>query len=199
MFRILTLAVLISLTFSGCAKYTARSLSTPSPTVLQDQPLNAGLRIYAKALSRKECKKVLGRNVLAKGYQPVQLFIENHTDKTYLFTKNGVSLPIEDPAEVAKKLHTSTIARATGYGVAALFFSPVFAVPAIVDGMGSAKANDLLDSDYIAKGSKDQSIYPFSFVNMILFIPCESYQSSFAVTLINESTKAPYRLIASIQ
>jgi len=142
---------------------------------------------------------VLGRDLLAKGYQPVHLFIENHTDKTYLFTKNGISIPFADSEEVAKKVHTSTLARATGYGAAAILLSPIFAVPAIVDGIGSARANDLLDNDYAAKGVKDQSIYPYSHANMILFVPKEEYQTSFSVTLINEKTSLPMSLFASIQ
>lgn len=183
---------------SGCARYSANSLLSPSPLVLQEQPITHGLRIYAKALSRSESRKVLGKDVIAKGYQPIQLYVENHTDKSYLFTKNCISLPCTEAKEVAKKLHTSTIARAAGFGVAAVIFSPLFALPGVVESLGSVRANDLLDNDYVAKGAKDLTIYPYSHVNMVLFVSEEDYQNTFSITLVNEKTQIPEKLLAIV-
>lgn len=189
---------LVALSFTSCAAYNARMLSTPSPLELQKQPMNHGIRVYAHALSKRECRKFLGRNLIAKGYQPVQLFIENHTDQTYLVSKSGICLPLADPEEVAKKMHTSTVARAVGYGACTILVSPFFAIPAIMESVGSAHANDLIDTDYAAKGIKEGEIYPYSFANMILFVPNEAFQQSFSITLLNAKTKEPERLFAMV-
>lgn len=195
MLRIFTFVSILSCILGGCARYCATSLLPPPPVVLHNEPTKNGLRIYAKAFSEHECKKFLDRNILAKGYQPIQLYIENHSHKTYLLSKNNISLPLVDPKEVAQKVHTSTIARATGYGAAAILICPLFAIPAVVDSLNSEKANESLDSDYFTKTIKDQVLFPYSQNNMILFVLREAFHHSFTVTLIDDKTKSPQQLL----
>ena len=95
-----------------------------------------------------------------------------------------------DPEEVAEQVHTSTVARAAGYGAAALIFWP-FAIPAVVDGVKSAQANDALDDDFCTKSAKDQIIAPHSHVNMLMFVPMQCYNSTFHVTLVDLKNNQP--------
>ena len=145
----------------------------------------------AKAFNKSDCKRYLDRDVIAEGYQPIQLYIENKSDKPYSFALSRVSLPVAQPEEVAQTVHTSTVGRAVGYGVGAIFLWPL-AIPAIVDGVKSAEANDHLDVDYSSKAARDQVIQPHSHFNKLLFVPVNGYQSSFTVTLMdqNSNTKA---------
>jgi hypothetical protein len=183
-----TSCLLIAAFLSGCASYRAMPLNTMC--IETASHYTPDIAIAAKAFDKRDCKRYLDRNVISKGYLPVQLSIDNHSDKNYLFSLNRVSLPCARPEEVAEKVHTSTLARAAGYGAAALIFWP-FAIPAVVDGMGSAKANDALDEDFSAKTAKDQVIAAHSHVNMLLFVPLESYQPLFHVTLIDLKNNQP--------
>jgi hypothetical protein len=187
-FSTLSSCALLTLFLSGCASYRAMPLNNMySERVRYTTP---DVVMMAKAFDKRDCKRYLDRDVISKGYLPVQLAIENKSDRNYLFSLNRVSLPCASPEEVAEKVHTSTIARAAGYGAAALIFWP-FAIPAVVDGVKSAQANDALDNDFTTKAAKDQLIAAHSHVNMVMFVPAESYHSSFHVTLIDLKNNQP--------
>lgn len=193
------LAVLFVLGFGSCARYHANALSSVSPELIKDVLPSEGLIIVAKAFSKSECKRYLDRDVISKGYQPVQLYIENLSDKTYLFATQRVNLTLASAEEVAKKVHTSTFGRITGYGAAALVATPLFVIPAVVDGYQSSRSNEALDLDFLAKSAKDQLILPFSHCNMLLFVPVESVQDSFILTLLDEETSKPKRVCVKLK
>ncbi len=186
---LLALMLIASTTLTSCANYRASALNNLSPDLIAcDQTMSHdGVFISAKTFNKNDCKKYLDRDVIGYGYYPVQLYIENNSDKNYRFALSRVSLPCASPEEVAAKAHTSTVGRATGYGAAALLIWP-FVIPAIVDGVKSANANAALDRDFDAKTAKDHMIYQHSHSNMLMFVPSNSYQPSFTVTLIDQET-----------
>jgi hypothetical protein len=183
-------ALALALSLTSCASYRASPLCNPSPDIIQTASKNEGISVVSKTFTQNDCKRFLDRDVLAEGYQPVQLFIQNESDKNYIFSLNRITLPIASPEEVAEKVHTSTVGRATGYGVGALILWPL-AIPAIVDGIKSSNANNALDNDFMAKAARDQVIFSHSHFNAIVFVPVHSYQSSYTLTLIDESSKQP--------
>lgn len=194
------LPLILALTISSCASYEAVALNNLSPDIYVSKSQNyGGVRIAAKAFNKIECKKYLDRDVISKGYQPIQLSIENNSNDNYYFSLSRISLPCARPEEVAEKVHTSTVGRATGYGAAALLTCGLFAIPAIVDGVKSSHANEALDSDFICKAAKDQTIYPYSHTNMLIFVPVNGFQSNFAITLIDEASSQPkvFHIIAN--
>jgi hypothetical protein len=177
--------VLLALTVltAGCASYKAaplNALSTPNPA--QD------VTVTAKAFNVCDCERYLDRNILSAGYQPVQLYIENNSDADYVFSLSRFSLPHARAEEVASKVHTSTVGRIVGYGTAGLVTGGIFFIPAIVDGVKSAKANKSLDYDFTAKTARDQIIPPHSHFNAIVFIPTSAYQPVFNLTLVDSHT-----------
>lgn len=173
---------------AGCASYRAAPLNSLSSQIL---PVTTNSKddvlVIAKAFSKQDCKRYLDRDVIAKGYQPVQIFIQNNSDKHYAFALNRISLSCARPEEVAEKVHTSTVGRATGYGVASLFLWPL-AIPAVIDGVKSSQANESLDNDFSSKAAIDQTIQPHAYFNKIIFVPVNEYQSTFAMTLIDQAS-----------
>lgn len=147
--------------------------------------------VAAKAFNKWECKRYLDRNVLREGYLPVQLSIVNSTDGHYFFSPSNLSLPTAPPELVAQSVHTSTVARAVGYGAAAALICWPFAIPAIVDGINSAQANIALDADFYAKAARDCVIPAHSYANMLLFVPIGCYCPTFQMTLIDMCTDQP--------
>jgi len=183
-----TLAIAMALT--SCASYSASPLCNPSADLIQIAPRNEGISVVSKTFTRSDCDRFLDRDVLAEGYQPVQIYIQNDSDKNYVFSLNRITLPIARPEEVAEKVHTSTVGRATGYGVGAIILWPL-AIPAIVDGIKSSDANDALDNDFAAKAARDQVIFPHSRFNAIIFVPVHAYQNSYTLTLIDQDSRQP--------
>ncbi len=184
---------LIPLLFlAGCASYKASSLTSLDSEVVLTSP-QGELVAVAKAFDRIECKRYLDRDVLRAGYQPVQLVIQNNSDKDYVLSLDRISLPVARPEEVAERVHTSTVGRAVGYGVAGLLIWPFF-IPAVVDGFKSAEANESLDNDFAAKAAKDRTIGAYSRMNGLLFVPVRGYKNDFTVTLIDVATKEPKTL-----
>jgi len=182
---------MLILTLSGCASYRAAPLNTLSSDVIQTYAGGESVQISAKAFNKADCKKYLDRDVIAKGYQPVQLYIQNNSDKNYIFSLNRISVPVARPEEVADKVHTNTAARAAGYGAAAWLTFGILAVPAIVDGVKSANANEALDNDFSAKTAIDQTIFQHSHFNKLIFVPVNEYQPTFSVTLVDHASNKP--------
>jgi hypothetical protein len=181
-----------SLFLTGCASYNALPLNSMSSQVVSvSEPSNrANLVVAAKKLSRAECLKYFDRDVIKEGYQPIQLYIQNDTNDSYIFSLSRISLSTARPEEVADTVHTSTVARATLYGAGALILWPL-AIPAVIDGVKSAQANEALDADFDAKVAKDQVITKHSNLNKVLFVPRNEVDGSFTITLLDAETHAP--------
>ena len=173
---------------SGCASYRAESLPALGLGYVEENPQVEGLQIGCKQFSKEDCKQFLDRDVLSIGVQPIQLTFQNRSDISYYFSIRGMSLPIVEPEDVAKAVHTSTVGRSVGYGALGLFCTP-FLIPAIVDGLKSADANKRLDADYKEKSATQLVIAPKSYAQTVLFIPKQYYNPFFDVTLINAETK----------
>lgn len=171
-----------ALLFTGCASYQANSLGALDPQYVKSSSEIEGVSIGCKAYTVKDCFTYLDRNVIAQGYQPIQLTFENSSNKSYRFSTRDISLPTADPYNVAKTVHTNTIGRVTGYAVGGLFVWPLF-IPAIVDGIGSSNANTSLDRDFGEKCLESLAITPYSFSKTLIFVPKSQFAPVFNITL----------------
>ena len=182
---LLTNSAVILLT--GCASYEAASLSMLSSENAIFSKQEPNVLVSWKAYDKEDCEKYLDRNVLSKGFIPLQLTIRNNTGDPMHLSPNNFSIPISSPGEVANKVHTSTGGRVAAWGVGGLVFFPLL-VPAIVDGFKSAEANEALDADYMAKAMKEQAIEPHSTFNGVVFIPKEYENQRIELHLVNQKT-----------
>ncbi len=188
-----SVSCVLALSLTSCASYNASSLNNLSPDIIKtsSSAKSTDVILAAKVFDRRDCKKYLDRDVISKGYQPIQLYIENNTSKNYVFSLSRVSVPCATSEEVAQKVHTSTVGRAAGYGAAAFFTCGLFVIPAVIDGVKSAQANETLDNDFLLKAAKDQVVHSYSRLNMLLFVPIKSYEPNFNVTLIDQNSDQP--------
>jgi hypothetical protein len=177
---------------SGCASYNAASLnSLDSEMIISSSPLSAkedDVVVVAKAFNRADCRRYLDRDVLKKGYQPVQLYIQNNSDSSYSFSLNRISLPCANYEAVADKVHTSTVGRILSYGIPGLIIAWPLLIPAVVDGIKSSEANELLDNDFASKVARDQTILPHSSLNKIIFVRIAEYQPSFTLKITDQES-----------
>jgi hypothetical protein len=172
----------------GCASYK----STTMP-ILQAEfaPYSAdqnGVTVSCKAFSPSESKRYLGRDVQAKGYQPIQISVQNESKSYILLSPQSLNVPLAPPEDVARLVHTNTVGRAAGWGVAGLFIWPLL-IPAVVDGVGSSQANQKLDADYSSKGVNETVIQPYTTLNRVVFVPKSEWNGGFRLTLLDKETR----------
>ena len=184
--NLLTIAAVAAL-FTGCASYQANSLSALDPNYVKNYSEVQGMEIGCKAYTVDDCFTYLDRNVIAKGYQPIQLTFRNNTDKRYIFSSKDVSIPCANPEEVSRTVHTSTVGRVTGYGVGGLLFWPLF-IPAVVDGIKSSNANTALDKDFDEKAKDSFLIAPHSYSKTLIFVPKAHFSPVFDISLLDEES-----------
>jgi hypothetical protein len=171
---------LLTLLLTGCASYKASNLSALDPYSVRNYPEIDGMHIGCKAFTKEDCLTYLGRNVIAKGYQPIQLTFQNTTDKTYIFSSKEISIPCTNTQEVAQSVYTSTLGRVVGYSLLVL--------PAIVDGVKSMKANSSLNEDFHEKAREHFIIPPGSYKKTLVFVPRAHYHPIFDLSLLEQET-----------
>lgn len=183
-----SIAILASLILlTGCANYQASTLSSLSGDSMIHAAENPNITAEWKVFDKKDCQTYLGRNLIAEGVIPVQMTIRNYSEDDLSISPDNFNIPIQSPAEVAKKVHTSTTGRAVGWGIGGLFVWPLF-IPAIYDGIKSAQANRSLDSDYQSKALTEQTIKPYKTLNTLIFVPKEQMKQNIEMFLVNEKT-----------
>ena len=183
----------LSILVSSCASYNAQPLTPLSYTEVdvRNHAKTQDVTVVAKKLSKEDSLKYFDRNLLAKGIVPIQIFINNKSDKDLIFLKEKISLPLASVRAVAEKAHTSTVGRVTGYGLGSLVLWPLI-IPAVVDGLKSSKANDQLDSDFYTKAAEDTIIRKNSTLDKVVFVPKDKYKSIFSLTLFDSESDATY-------
>lgn len=173
---------------TSCAKYRAEPLEKPHVEGVSNSYQKNGLTLMVKAFNQADCMTYLDRDVLAKGFQPIQITVQNDSKHGFWISKDAIDLTLASTNEVAKLVETSTVGRATGYGVAAVFIFP-FVIPAIVDGVKSSKANKQLNLDFAQKSINEHLILPGEKFTGLVFAPIASYQDSFSISLSDRDTR----------
>jgi len=209
---------------SGCARYQAKPLRkiTKAPEKQAEHSVSFEYELFTKV----DCMQYLDRDVIAKGYQPIQVSFANSTDRVFTVSPANFSLNCVDVQEVASKAHTNTAGRAGGYGAAAVttIAAPVvatavshpsleslaiglivtaialpiatgFAAAAIVDGRGSAQANEYLDADFAHKAlTPNHVLNPHGTVEGLIFVPCCDVKDEFTVSISDQKNNENFVL-----
>jgi len=188
--------IAILLLSAGCARYSARPLNrVVSPGIQQTQSVACAY----KPFDYNDCRTYLGRNVLAKGYQPVNVTIYNNSDRYIKIAKTSINMHCVPAIDVAKTVHTSTPKRAATYGILGLAIWPLL-IPAVVEGMRSSLANHKLDDDFLRKELADQTIAPYSSASGVIFITTNEFKLSgqkLKITTFDAVTSEPLVLSAT--
>lgn len=186
--RIIALLAVGCMILSGCATYNAGRLPSSDVTNFNNMQDQDGLKVAVKFFEARDSKQIFGVSKVHDLYQPVYIAIDNRTKNSYQFAKrtsiNIASVPAE---EVAKNCGFSTVGRATTYGVAGIFIWPLL-IPAVVDGVGSAQANQKMEADYMYKEIKDDRIQPNGLLNGVIFVDKMKEGQEFVIRLQNTSS-----------
>ena len=185
--RKIALLLILSLAVSGCATYHAGRLPSSDVSSFQNTQEQDGLKVALKFIDARESKNIFGVGRVSELYQPVYIAIDNRSKSSYEFKKRDLSKQSVPAEEVAKTCKFNTAGRATAYGVAGLFIWPLL-IPAVVDGTGSANANQKMESDYMYKEIQDGRIQPNGLLNGVIFLDKIKEGEEVAVRLQNTET-----------
>lgn len=148
-----------------------------------------GVYIQARAYTPFESKKYLHQNLLSKGYQPIQISIQNNTPTPWGLGDLSIGMPMVHPKKVARYVLIDSIPRSLGFKVASLFFWP-FMIPGTVDTIYTLKTHAKVKRDFIAKGIKEyEEVIPaYSSIHRIIFVAHKHYQDHFYLSLADKET-----------
>lgn len=166
------------------SSWNSYELSAFAPVTASEEH---GVFITSKAYTPEESKKYLDRDLQSRGYQPVQVTIQNNTADTFLYNEESVSLPSASPGKIALKVSKSALPRAIGYKVAGMLFWP-FMIPGTIDTIRTFKAHKLMKKDYKARAIKEEAISPYSTVHRMIYVPMDEFKETFTIELTDFST-----------
>lgn len=202
------IALCATLFLVGCA---SNYQSQPLETIKTKPKVQQKIFVLYKPLTKAESKAYLGRNWIKKGYQPVQVVIENHGEEPIRFYLKGICLPTENLETIKNKAHANTKFKTVLVGapsVACVSLSMVglvlapatfgisgILVPMAIGGTGIQKASSwvrqdlLLDQDYEEKFLKDAQIQPGACNEGIIFVPKDQFIERFKVKMLDEKNQ----------
>lgn len=188
--------ICITLLFGSFLFSTARRGELRVASQEQSEPfVDKGVHIWARAYSSYESQRNLEKNILALGVQPIEVKIQNHSDKTYYLSTDGIDIESLSPKKVAGTLLIEAIPRSIAYKVVSFFFWPMI-LPATIDEIITYTSYRSLKGDLEAKSVKNEgeAILPYSTVHRILFVSNSQMREELDVTLFEaeENRSASY-------
>lgn len=174
--KLIILSSLSIFLLSGCASYKAQSLEGLNSGSSAYSEEKSGVKVSLRAFTPADCKRYFDRPLIQKGYQPIQIAIENKTNNYILFSEQAIDMPVVPSQEVADKVHSSMVGQALAFGVLGI--------------ISASQANDKLDRDFDSKVSDGQNtIMPYGRYNGVIFVSTKNYRNHFTLSLVNCDTK----------
>ncbi len=175
-----------------------------------------GLKIHTKALSELEAKMYFDRYVLSKGYHPIQISIENLSNRIYTLHANDIGLPLERSKKVARTLHESitkplvvwgvgsyvvgelltlpftiiaAVSGAVGIALAIAFAPPIITTIAISSSVSQERRKFYKELRKLSINPYDYLIIkPSERINKVIFVRKEHYYPHFYIDLVAQDT-----------
>jgi hypothetical protein len=172
--------LLFTIFLSGCARYNPKPLTKPDGTM--DQIEERNIKIIKKELAERDNRKFFDRKLIARGYQPIQLYIQNNSNHILTLDSDNISLPLETEKDVTDKMHRDYLAKITKNFIIG---GPILAT---AEWIQSYNCNSKIDEDLKNKGFFEASsikIKPHQAFNRVLFVKLNNYNSDFDITLVD--------------
>lgn len=152
------------------------------------------LTLGVHAYTVKECKSYFDKNLIAQGYCPIHLSINNRTPDTYVLRPSYITLSMASPQKIAQLLHYNTSLIVTSTCCPALlFFWPAIPLVIVPAGLEMRRYNKKIDQriDRTAIDVEDTvEIPPYSKVDKLIFVHSTDYQPQFEIMLYNNTKRS---------
>lgn len=193
----LVVAAGLALCATGCVYYRPKPLEDVQ---FRDRIQWVGdddVRIGVAALSAKESKQAFGVALAKKGMQPVWLEIENRSAAPMIFLQQSVDPAYFSPAEAAHRSHYSGTTRFLFYGIAGLFFPPLW-IAAPVELVSASIANRRMDERFVTAGIGNRLIAPDKRADGFVFTRFDEGTKPVPVTLITEEGRKRFKAFVTV-
>lgn len=188
---IVTMLVALLMVLTGCGPRDTRSFPRLKPQnaaqIAQD-----GITISVHLLSRQDCVHYFDFDVIAQGYRPLLLTIENNRADAYVLRPSYFELERVSGKEISRFMHYDTYQRTLWLSLPAFIYCwqviPFVIVPYA---LGCRHYNQKTTRNIRKKtlGRNDVvEIAPYETVRRFIFVPEESFKTTFDIKLFNETT-----------
>lgn len=152
-----------------------------------------GVYIQAKAYTVQESQKYLHRDLPSRGYQPIQISIQNNTPQVFALCNQSIDMPLVTGKQIAGRVLAESIPRAIGFKIASLFFWPLM-IPGTIDSMITLKSHHKIKKELTSKSVKDyqEIILAYSTINRVIFVKRGDYEPHFHLSLVDQETWKTY-------
>lgn len=146
--------------------------------------------------SAKQSKNYFNKDLLAAGYQPIQIHIENETSHILTLRPSYITLPLTPTNRIAKLLHRNVALTVSALIYPSLLFwwqgIFVFAIPT---GLAMKRSNEKITDNLKFNGMNVWDVVeipPYSHVDRFIFVVLDEFRLPFTVRLFDEDAKKDY-------
>ena len=188
---------LFSFSLLICSSIDARAKSklvsnkvTQQVANLKDRSLDS-ISFSYRLFTAKECKESLNaKNLIKKGYQPIQITVTNKSDKNISISSKNFSLPCVSVDEITEVLYQSRKKQSRNLGIAGCFVGGwTLIVPSIVRSYGADDYHDEMHKNLTEK-SLSATVLSGATVSGLIFVKRSDFRSDFSLNFNNESVAA---------
>lgn len=170
---------------AGCGYHRPQAVLTP-PTEGQEQTIKDVL-VRLKPLRDFECSYYFDNRLVSRGIQPIQLYIQNDSDRYYVLDGKEIALDLMGKRDVGAVLYKNVIGRSIVWLTGTIaFLWKLFLPILLVDALFCMQANKEISNDIgsICINPKQKLVIaPRSRTHKVLFVPVDSYHHHATVTL----------------
>jgi hypothetical protein len=160
------------------------------------------VQVLVKPLTGKESKKQFGTNFIRRGYQPIQLVIENNNQSYFILHPWYIGLPIMSPERVAREAHTNAFwvswsMIGIGAFIGIQWFAPLtaliflaFPTEAWIRHTNKEITENTLNHA-IDRTIESIVIPPFGTVTRYIFVAEKDFNPDFSLTVLNGKNNQP--------
>ncbi len=145
--------------------------------------------ITAKAYTSLESEELFGKDLLERGFTPIEITIDNPTSNTYYLTLNEISLDMASPNQIAKSVRKGSLPRSLGLKLASFIFWPMM-IPSTIDSINTHTSYKSLESALKEHMLDNEIIEPKESIKKFIY-SLEGSSKAFTVSLIDKESNQP--------
>jgi hypothetical protein len=155
------------------------------PTEGQEKTIEKVL-LRIKPLRDFECAYYFDNRLVSRGIQPIQLSIQNESEKYYVLNGQDISLPLLGKRDVGAVLYKNIVGRSVVWLVGVAVFWKLFLPVLLVDTLFCVQANKEISNDVSSMCINPKQkvvVAPRSKIHKILFVPADKYHHHMTIVL----------------
>lgn len=154
---------------------------------IKDTSLGAVTFSY-RAFTAKDCKEILkAKNLIKKGYQPIQITVTNNSDTSISISSENFTLSCLSVDEVTEVLYQMYRQRSLNLGIAGCFVVgfPLI-IPSIVRSYHADDYHNQIRKNLTEK-SLQATVLPGATASGLIFVQRKDFRSDFSLNLNNKN------------